>query len=236
MTEVKRSRKKIFIRRNKATDNISHCNFLDTLYWLFPSIKSFGFGYVFLCIFQGSIWTCFSRILLKFFKKNYLFFNWRIIALQNCVGFCQTSTWTLDTAFAGNCGLPWWLSGKESACVAGDAGDMGSDPWVGKICWRRKWQPTSVFLPGRPQSMWSQRIGHNWACMPVCRKSRWLIISCTTCPGKLSFLLASHFTCETQDILFQEEIPWCVLAWLTVVNHSHKHRELSVVSLPLPLI
>ena len=22
------------------------------------------------------------------------------------------------------------------------------DPWVGKITWRRKWQPTSVFLPG----------------------------------------------------------------------------------------
>ena len=22
------------------------------------------------------------------------------------------------------------------------------DPWVGKIPWRRKWQPTAVFLPG----------------------------------------------------------------------------------------
>ena len=27
------------------------------------------------------------------FKKIYLFFNWRIIALQNFVVFCQTSTW-----------------------------------------------------------------------------------------------------------------------------------------------
>ena len=24
----------------------------------------------------------------------------------------------------------------------------GSNPWVGKIPWRRKWQPTPVFLPG----------------------------------------------------------------------------------------
>ena len=24
----------------------------------------------------------------------------------------------------------------------------GFDPWVGKILWRRKWQPTPVFLPG----------------------------------------------------------------------------------------
>ena len=31
---------------------------------------------------------------------------------------------------------------KASACNA------GFDPWVGKIPWRRKWQPTPVFLPG----------------------------------------------------------------------------------------
>ena len=24
------------------------------------------------------------------------------------------------------------------------------DPWVGKIPWRRKWQPILVFLPGKP--------------------------------------------------------------------------------------
>ena len=26
--------------------------------------------------------------------------------------------------------------------------EMGFDPWVRKIPWRRKWQPTPVFLPG----------------------------------------------------------------------------------------
>ena len=35
--------------------------------------------------------------------------------------------------------------GKASAC---NAGDLGSYPWVGKIPWKRKWQPTLVFLPG----------------------------------------------------------------------------------------
>ena len=25
----------------------------------------------------------------------------------------------------------------------------GFDPWVGKVLWRRKWQPTPVFLPGK---------------------------------------------------------------------------------------
>ena len=45
-------------------------------------------------------------------------------------------------------GLPWWLSGKDCACNAGATGDPGSDPWVGKIPWRRAQQLTPVFLPG----------------------------------------------------------------------------------------
>ena len=46
------------------------------------------------------------------------------------------------------CGLSRWLCGKESACDAGDARDSGS---LGrKILWRRRWQPTPVFLPGKP--------------------------------------------------------------------------------------
>ena len=27
-------------------------------------------------------------------------------------------------------------------------GRPGFDPWIGKIPWRRKWQPTLIFLPG----------------------------------------------------------------------------------------
>ena len=30
----------------------------------------------------------------------------------------------------------------------GDTRDMGSDPWIQKMPWRRKWQCTLVFLPG----------------------------------------------------------------------------------------
>jgi len=31
------------------------------------------------------------------------------------------------------------------------------DPWVGKIPWRRAWQPTPVFLPG--ESSWTEEPG-----------------------------------------------------------------------------
>ena len=39
------------------------------------------------------------------------------------------------------------LSGKESACQCRRFRRCGFNPWVGKIPWRRKWQPTPVFLP-----------------------------------------------------------------------------------------
>ena len=44
-------------------------------------------------------------------------------------------------------GLPQWLSGKESACSA-ELQETQVQSWVGKIPWRRTWQPTPVFLPG----------------------------------------------------------------------------------------
>ena len=46
-------------------------------------------------------------------------------------------------------GLPRWRSGKESACQCRRCRRHGLDPWVRKIPWRRKWQPTPGFLPGK---------------------------------------------------------------------------------------
>jgi len=43
-------------------------------------------------------------------------------------------------------GLPWWLR-WYSVCL--QCGRSGFSPCVGKISWRRKWQPTPVFLPGK---------------------------------------------------------------------------------------
>ena len=38
---------------------------------------------------------------------------------------------------------------KNPLANAGGVRD-GLSPWVGKISWRRAWQPTPVFLPGEP--------------------------------------------------------------------------------------
>ena len=46
---------------------------------------------------------------------------------------------------------------KASAC---SAGDLGFDPWIRKIPWRRKWQPTPVFLPGESHG-WRSLVGYS---------------------------------------------------------------------------
>ena len=46
-------------------------------------------------------------------------------------------------------GLPrWHASGKEPACQCKRHKSCGFDLWVGKIPWRRAWQPTQALLPG----------------------------------------------------------------------------------------
>ena len=45
-------------------------------------------------------------------------------------------------------GFPGGACGKKPACQCRRRKRCGFDPWVGKIPWRRAWQPTPVFLPG----------------------------------------------------------------------------------------
>ena len=44
--------------------------------------------------------------------------------------------------------FPGGTSGKESVCQCRRCKRSGSYPWVGRNSWRRKWQPTPVFIPG----------------------------------------------------------------------------------------
>ena len=46
-------------------------------------------------------------------------------------------------------GLHKWCRGKESSCQCGKRKRRGFDPWIRKILWSRKWQPTPVLLPGK---------------------------------------------------------------------------------------
>ena len=65
--------------------------------------------------------------------------------------------------------FPGSASGKEPACQCRRHKRLGFDPWVRKIPWRRKWQPTPVFLPRESHGQrslvgygpWGHRVGHH---------------------------------------------------------------------------
>ena len=46
--------------------------------------------------------------------------------------------------------FPSGAGGKDPTYQCRRQNRYGFDPWVGKIPWRRKWQPAPVFLPGKP--------------------------------------------------------------------------------------
>ena len=89
--------------------------------------------------------------------------NWRIIGLQYCVDFCHISTWISHRY------IYLWASQVaqwERICL--QCRRCRIDLWVGKITWRRKWQPTPVFLPGESHGQKSlvgymglQRVRHD---------------------------------------------------------------------------
>ena len=69
---------------------------------------------------------------------------------------CQIRAWILNKflkwflcTVRGIRGLPRWYSGNKSTCQwRRQKRRRRFDPWVRKIPWGRKWQPTLVFLPG----------------------------------------------------------------------------------------
>ena len=61
------------------------------------------------------------------------------------------------TIFYNVWGLPWWLW-RYSVCL--QCRRPGFDPWVRKILWRKKWQPTAVLLSGKFHG-WRSLVGYS---------------------------------------------------------------------------
>ena len=64
---------------------------------------------------------------------------------------CSWSAWQVRKSSAID---PFWLQlgfpgGTVVKNLPANAGDAKDEPWVRKIPWSRKWQPTPVFLPGK---------------------------------------------------------------------------------------
>ena len=126
--------------------------------------------------------------------------------------------WVKWTTCWGEWG-PWWLSGKGATC---QCKRHGFDPWVRKILWRRKWQPTPGFLPGKPHGQRSlagdSPQGHKESDTTAC-------LTCTQAHGGSTVSLSLHqnhsqvfSAClqvpgrQTQDEDYQQEVYWGVLS------------------------
>ena len=73
-------------------------------------------------------------------------------------------------------GFPGGSDGKESAC---QCRRCGFDPRIGKIPWRRKWQPAPVFLPGKSHGQRSLVGSNTWGCKQQTYFINWSLLSIT---------------------------------------------------------
>ena len=61
-------------------------------------------------------------------------------------------------------GLPRWHSGREPTCQSRRHKKCGFNPWVKEIPWRKKWQPTWIFLPVKSHGWESMADYSSWGC------------------------------------------------------------------------
>ena len=99
-----------------------------------------------------------NNILVFHVFNIYLNLNNAPRGLYVFIGYFQDQLFL--SSFKSSCIQVWspsWHSGKESTCQYKRHRRCGLDPWVEKldpglgrqIPWRRKWQPTPVFLLGK---------------------------------------------------------------------------------------
>ena len=107
------------------------------------------------------------------------------------LGFWRVSRWLSEKVMAPHSStLAWKIPWTEEPRRLQSMGSLRvGHNWATSLAlftfmhWRRKWQPTSVFLPGESQgrlepgglpSMGSHRVGHDWRDLAAAAAARWL--------------------------------------------------------------
>ena len=100
---------------------------------------------------------------MRCFSKQLYYFTF-LSAVCEGSNFSMPFTMHFGVSFLNIAILPRRLSGKEPVCQCRRCKRCRFNPWVGKIPWSRKWQPTPVFLPGRFHGQRSL-VGYSpWGC------------------------------------------------------------------------
>ena len=100
-------------------------------------------------------------------KQNWMFSTWDQRNGKEAHSSQCSNTRKEVTGIQTGKGFPGGSDSEESASYTGDPDSI---PGLGKIPWRKKWQPTPVFLPGESHrqrslvgySPWGRRVRHDW--------------------------------------------------------------------------
>ena len=110
--------------------------------------------------------SCMEKTVMEYSKRNYYLASYLRKHWPGMLALVVTLNYV---EFILPRGLPWWLR-QWRICQQYRRHEF--DPWVGKIPWRREWQPTPGFLPGEFHGerslagyspVGSERAGHGWA-------------------------------------------------------------------------
>ena len=126
-----------------------HMSSVDSisLRWRFPSSVESVVGNP--SILRGDSLPEFGKFKLCFFELSVIIFSQ---VFSNRL-WLNPQMWDLRVT-----GLPWWLIGR--VCL--QCRRPRFNPWIRKILWRRKWQPTPVFLPGKSHGERSLMVYGPW--------------------------------------------------------------------------
>ena len=101
-----------------------------------------------------------TLILPSNYYEAFFFFCFFLLSLLHfmvCMNFSRIVI-TSHICFHLAPGFPGGSEVKAFACL--QCRRPGFESWVGKIPWRRKWQPTPVFLPGESHG-WRSLVGYS---------------------------------------------------------------------------
>ena len=148
--------------------------------------------------------------------------SWNTIAFPDLLVGCWAGSYCLVRAdlldfgeFYKAIGLPWWCSGKETACQCRRCG----------FGFLRKWQPILVFLPGKSHGQRSlagySQWGHKeWDTTWAQHREHFLdhFFKCEN----LDFIQTTHFNHKISNphVLSTSYVPRSVLSTLRKLSHS----------------
>ena len=100
------------------------------------------------------------------------------------------------------CGLPPWLSSKESACQCRRRKRCGFNHWLGKVLWRMAWQLNSSILGLKNPNGQSSLVGYSPWGGKESEKTEWLstyaytFINFVTCKTRMKITYSSELLKE----------------------------------------